>query len=425
MINSAVRRTRSVSASAERGQASLSRTFRIKSQRIAMTSGKEKRPLLGAHMSIAGGVSRIAGARPADRLRLHPDFHQVARANGHPSHTRGEEIEAFKSAQAETGIKMVVAHDSYLLNLGAPDDKLRKRSVDGFHRRAGAMRVARRAVSDRASGLARRLGRRRRHHDRSRDRSTRRTRPAPVSRSRSRWRSPPGRAATSATRFAQMGRIFDAVKENDRLRLCFDTEHAFAAGYDLRSDEGYERTFARARRAYRHQARGRLSSQRFAQAVSTRASIATSISAKATSASSRFDRLLHDPRFFGIPMCLETEPGPDMKDIAEDLVTLRKLLESQATCSSRLTDGETNSDRRPPDRPAASRTLRRLAAKPRPPAARIRHLHPDRRRAGADRQLRASGKTRGQRLRGRARLSRGRASIRRRSRSSCNRWCRS
>ena len=36
-----------------------------------------------------------------------------------------------------------------------------------------------------------------------------------------------------------------------------------------------------------------------------------------------FDRLLNDPRFFGIPMCLETEPGPEMKDIAEDLVTLR------------------------------------------------------------------------------------------------------
>ncbi len=42
-----------------------------------------------------------------------------------------------------------------------------------------------------------------------------------------------------------------------------------------------------------------------------------------------FRRLLHDPRFFGIPMCLETEPGDEMKDIAEDLVTLRKLLDSK------------------------------------------------------------------------------------------------
>ena len=33
------------------------------------------------------------------------------------------------------------------------------------------------------------------------------------------------------------------MKENERLRLCFDTEHAFAAGYDIRTAEGYERTF--------------------------------------------------------------------------------------------------------------------------------------------------------------------------------------
>ena len=38
--------------------------------------------------------------------------------------------------------------------------------------------------------------------------------------------------------------MMDATKESDRLRVCFDTEHAFAAGYDIRTKEGYERTFA-------------------------------------------------------------------------------------------------------------------------------------------------------------------------------------
>ena len=37
--------------------------------------------------------------------------------------------------------------------------------------------------------------------------------------------------------------MIDATRESDRLRVCFDTEHAFAAGYDIRSKEGYEQTF--------------------------------------------------------------------------------------------------------------------------------------------------------------------------------------
>jgi deoxyribonuclease IV len=122
-----------------------------------------------------------------------------------------------------------------------------------------------------------------------------------------------------------MARIFDAVKEHDRLRLCFDTEHAFASGYDISNAEGYERTFAE-----------------LDQHIGTRRIVAFHLNDSMKPLNSRvdrhehigkghigtgaFERLLHDKRFFGIPMCLETEPGPEMKDIAADLVTLRGLL---------------------------------------------------------------------------------------------------
>ena len=53
-----------------------------------------------------------------------------------------------------------------------------------------------------------------------------------------------GQGSNLGYRFEQIARMFDATKESDRLRVCFDTEHAFAAGYDIRSKEGYERTFA-------------------------------------------------------------------------------------------------------------------------------------------------------------------------------------
>jgi len=238
-----------------------------------------------------------------------------------------EEIEAFKSAQAETGIKMVVAHDSYLLNLGAPEEKLRKRSVEGLIdelERCEALGVpfliahpGSHVGSGEEAGIA--------TIARSIDEAHK---SCAGFKARIAAEITAGQGSNLGYSFAQMGRIFDAVKENERLRLCFDTEHAFAAGYDIRSDEGYERTFAE---LDQHVGLKRLvafhlndSLKPFHSRVDRHQHIG-----KGHLGAEPFDRLLHDPRFFGLPMCLETEPGPEMKDIAEDLATLRQLLGSK------------------------------------------------------------------------------------------------
>ncbi|HEY2525295.1 MAG TPA: TIM barrel protein, partial [Candidatus Binataceae bacterium] len=92
-----------------------------------MNPAKEKGPLIGAHVSIAGGVSHSLARGRQIGCECIQIFTKSSRQWAAKPYS-GEEIEAFKSAQTETGIKTVVAHDSYLLNLGAPDDKLRKRS---------------------------------------------------------------------------------------------------------------------------------------------------------------------------------------------------------------------------------------------------------------------------------------------------------
>ncbi|HYB91636.1 MAG TPA: TIM barrel protein, partial [Candidatus Binataceae bacterium] len=119
----------------------------------------------------------------------------------------------------------------------------------------------------------------------------------------------------------------DAVEESSRLRLCFDTQHAFAAGYDLTTDEGYERTFSE---LDKHVGIKKIvafhlndSLKPFHSRVDRHQHIG-----KGFLGADTFRRLLHDKRFFGLPMCLETEPGPDMKDIAADLATLRRLLKA-------------------------------------------------------------------------------------------------
>ena len=88
-------------------------------------------PLLGAHMSIAGGVGNafLEGKKvDCDAIQI---FTKSSRQWASKPYAK-EEIEQFHRNRKETGIGAVVAHDSYLLNMGSPDAALRKRSVAAF-----------------------------------------------------------------------------------------------------------------------------------------------------------------------------------------------------------------------------------------------------------------------------------------------------
>ena len=73
-----------------------------------------------------------------------------------------------------------------------------------------------------------------------------------------------------------------------------------------------------------------------------------SISARAIIGLEAFRRVLNDPRFAGMPMCLETPKGPDFKEDLENLATLRSLFKLREFS----TDAEANSHRRPAHRPS-------------------------------------------------------------------------
>jgi len=283
------------------------------------------KPMLGAHMSIAGGVaeSLARGARiGCDSIQI---FTKSTRQWASKPYTK-EDVEAFRRNQKEYGIAIVIAHDSYLLNLGAPDGMLRKKSIVNFidelercemlgvpylvahpgshvgsGEEAGIKTIA--ASIDEAHASTRGF------------------------RTRIALEITAGQGSNLGCTFTQMGQIFDAVKGNERLALCFDTEHAFAAGYDIRTAEGYERTLAELN-----------------EKVGLDRIVAFHLNDSLKPFNSRVDRhqhigqgyigvepfarLVNDPRFAGIAMCLETEPGEEMQDIAADLATLRGLLKA-------------------------------------------------------------------------------------------------
>lgn len=288
------------------------------------TDVSAKRPLLGAHMSIAGGVGEaLVRARSVD-CDCVQIFTKSSRQWASKPFSQ-DEVATFKSNLAATGLKMVIAHDSYLVNLGAPDDKLRQRSIAGFIdeiERCELLGVpflvthpGAHVGSGEEAGIA--------TIARSIDEAHA---ACPGYKTRVALEITAGQGSNLGYRFEQMARIFDAVHENERLRLCFDTEHAFAAGYDLRTADGYERTFAE---LDQHIGLKRLVAFHLNDSVkpiNSRVDRHQHIG-KGYIGLEAFKRLMNDPRFFGLPMCLETPKGPDLKEDVENLGTLRSLFE--------------------------------------------------------------------------------------------------
>jgi len=286
-------------------------------------TSKSERPLLGAHESIAGGVGEalIRGERVGcECIQI---FTKSSRQWASKP-LSNEEIDTFKRNKIKTGITTVIPHDSYLVNLGAPDEQMRTKSVKGIIdelERCEALGVPT-LVAHPGS------------HVGTGEENGIKTIAKSIDQAHAACKGfhvkialeiTAGQGSTLGCNFQQMARIIDAVKENDRLRLCFDTEHAFASGYDIRTPEGYENTFSELDKyiGIKRLAAFHLndSIKDFNSKVDRHQHIG-----KGFIGLDAFRRLLNDRRFFGLPMCLETPKGPDLKEDIENLATLRSLL---------------------------------------------------------------------------------------------------
>jgi deoxyribonuclease IV len=280
-------------------------------------------PLLGAHMSIAGGV----GNALLDGKKVHCDAIQIFTRSSRQWAAKPyskEEIEQFKINRKETGIATVVAHDSYLLNLGSPDSVLRKRSIASFIDELERCETL--AVSNLIAHPGSHLGTGEAEGIKTIARSLDEVHTAcPGYETKVTLEITAGQGSNLGYRFEQISAIIDAVKQGDRLRVCFDTEHAFAAGYDIRTREGYERTF-----------------DEFDSAIGVERLAAFHLNDSKKELNCRVDRhehigkgcigveafrlLLNDKRFWGLPMCLETPKGPDLSEDKMNLTLLRSLI---------------------------------------------------------------------------------------------------
>jgi deoxyribonuclease-4 len=285
---------------------------------------KPRGPLLGAHMSIAGGVGNafLQGKKVAcDAIQI---FTKSSRQWASKPYSK-EEIEQFYINRKETGIGTVVAHDSYLLNMGSPDAALRARSVAAFIDELERCEML--GVTNLIAHPGAHVGAGELDGIKTIAKSLDEVhRACPGYEAKVTLEITAGQGSNLGYRFEQIAHMIDATRESNRVQVCFDTEHAFAAGYDIRTKDGYERTFGE-----------------FDETIGIELLAAFHLNDSKKEFNSRVDRhehigkghigveafrmLMNDRRFWGLPMCLETPKGPDLKEDRENLELLRSLID--------------------------------------------------------------------------------------------------
>jgi deoxyribonuclease-4 len=259
---------------------------------------------IGAHMSVAGGVSKAV-----DRALVHGcEALQIFSKNA--NQWKGApldplEVRAFRARIDRSSITPVVSHASYLINLATTFPLLREQSIAAFVDEldrahalgllgvvihpgtctAGSEDEALRLIAD-AIGAA------------FKQRPRRKTMVL--------LEHTAGQGRTVGHRFEHLAAILEHLNGSPRVGICLDTCHLVAAGYDIVSESGYRDTFAALDRLVGLERvrvfHGNDSKKPCGSRVDRHEHIG-----EGCLGLEPFRRLLNDRRFAGLPMLIETE----------------------------------------------------------------------------------------------------------------------
>jgi len=289
---------------------------------------------LGAHESIAGGLHRAferASSVGCDSVQL---FVKPNRSWAVPVLTQ-EAIAEFKSWARTTGIWPAVGHTSYLLNLCSPQDDLWHKSLDTLVvelQRCEALGLpwlvlhpGAHVGSGEEAGLSRMALALSEVHAATRGYSARLL-----------LETTAGQGTQLGHRFEHLGWLLERTAGGERLGICLDTCHVFAAGYDLRTPDGYGATMAefdsiigldRLEVIHLNDSKGELGSRKDRHEHIGEGRIGLD----------GFYHFLNDPRLAGLPGILETPKSADLHEDRQNLAVLRGLYRARAPGDSTVT----------------------------------------------------------------------------------------
>ncbi len=266
---------------------------------------KKKKLLLGAHMSIAGGLYEALERGESIHCSVIQMFTRSNRQWAAKKLTQ-EDINLLSATWEKTGIESVIVHLPYLLNLGSPEAKTRHASISivkqelercdalgieclvlhpGSHLGGGEDVCIEHIITSINEALVD-------------DEGT----------AKIVLENMAGQGTNVGYDFEHLGRIIEGVEQKKRIGVCFDTCHAFAAGYDFRTPELYEKMW-----------------KQFARDVGFKYLEVMHLNDSKKELGSRVDRhedigqgkiglggfelIMNDDRFFDVPKILETPEG--------------------------------------------------------------------------------------------------------------------
>ncbi|MDA7977589.1 MAG: deoxyribonuclease IV [Pirellulales bacterium] len=206
-------------------------------------------PILGAHMSIAGGYYKAVDAARACEC----DCVQVFTKNNNQWRAKpitDDDVRLFREALERTGVVAPLSHASYLINLAACEEIQRRKAIEGYVveiERAAQLGIpgvvlhpgspkGEQTDGDGIANIATALDE---VHERTCDNIAA---GAPVV---TLLENTAGQGRNLGWRFEQLAAIRTAVNDPDRVGVCFDTCHAFAAGYAMETEEQYQQTLSK------------------------------------------------------------------------------------------------------------------------------------------------------------------------------------
>ena len=194
---------------------------------------------IGAHVSISGGVEnapRNAFSLGATTFAM---FTKNQRQWTAPPY-KEEAVEAFKANCAAHGFSgsRILAHDSYLINLGQPDPVKRKNAVASFVNELERCHQLGIGLLNFHPGSS--LKQVSDEEDIALIASSVREAISQVPDVVAVFENTAGQGSNMGWNFDQLAAMIEAVGTPERCGVCLDTCHAFAAGYDISTPEGYE-----------------------------------------------------------------------------------------------------------------------------------------------------------------------------------------
>jgi deoxyribonuclease-4 len=203
---------------------------------------KDHTLLIGAHTSAAGGAPNalLEGAEiGATTIQLFTSNQKQWKGR----EIAPEEVALWFETLKATGLKQIMSHDSYLINLGAPDPEVLEKSRQAFHDEIERAKLLKLAFVNFHPGAALKEDPQA-CLDRIIESLLLCEKQLQGTDLKLLFEATAGQGSTVGYTFEQLGYLIDRTAKKVNVGVCIDTCHIFAAGYDIRTAAGWEKVLA-------------------------------------------------------------------------------------------------------------------------------------------------------------------------------------